>query len=506
MFGLAAWVENMSAPVKILNELNAIHERYSHKMVVNPALTRALVSFQANKKVQSFRWFKYKEGFSAALVDYLLDRLRIVQGIVLDPFAGSGTTLFVAAKRGLNCIGVELLPIGCELINVRRILNEIEPDATSRRLSSWASNRPWLCWEQSAAFPHLNITSGAFPADNEEALGRFTSWANAQEVPFKPVLRLAALSILEEISYTRKDGQYLRWDCRSSRRVGRRPFDKGRIAKFDEAVAAKLNEIAEDLIGKGHSRDLFDCPSMQPGRIDLLEGSCLDQLPNVKTNSVDAIITSPPYCNRYDYTRTYALELALLGVGESGLKELRQSMLSCTVENRPKVNLENVFGKQIFNHAAKAFESQALLQAVLSYLEDRKLEGALNNNGIPRMVRNYFFEMGLVIFECARVLKLGAPFVMVNDNVRYEGVHVPVDLILSDMAKHAGLQTEHIWILPTAKGNSSQQMGKHGRQELRKCIYVWRLARVKRANQPGRQPRYHSSDSQRAGAALPLGR
>ena len=48
-------------------------------------------------------------------------------------------------------------------------------------------------------------------------------------------------------------------------------------------------------------------------------------------NSYDAVVTSPPYCNRYDYTRTYALELALLGIGEEEISRLRQEMLSCTV-------------------------------------------------------------------------------------------------------------------------------------------------------------------------------
>jgi len=31
-------------------------------------------------------------------------------------------------------------------------------------------------------------------------------------------------------------------------------------------------------------------------------------------------------------------------------------------------------------------------------------------------------------------------------------------------------------VLPNGKGNSSQQMGEHGREELRKCVYVWRKA------------------------------
>jgi hypothetical protein len=110
---------------------------------------------------------------------------------------------------------------------------------------------------------------------------------------------------------------------------------------------------------------------------------------------------------------------------------------------------------------------------VLYWLNVYNKEGMLNNSNIPRMVANYFLEMALVIFEMSRVLRVGGKIVMVNDNVRYSGEEVPVDLILSDFAEAAGLSTRNIWILGTGKGNSSQQMGKYGRAELRKCVYVW---------------------------------
>ncbi len=90
------------------------------------------------------------------------------------------------------------------------------------------------------------------------------------------------------------------------------------------------------------------------------------------------------------------------------------------------------------------------------------------------MVRGYFYEIACVILECARILKPDAPLLMINDNVRYAGAAISVDIILSSIAENLGFDVENILVLPNGKGNSSQQMGEHGRKELRKCIYVWR--------------------------------
>lgn len=119
------------------------------------------------------------------------------------------------------------------------------------------------------------------------------------------------------------------------------------------------------------------------------------------------------------------------------------------------------------------FNHQAALQELLSILDTYRDEGKLNNPHIARLVRNYFYEMAFVIHELARLLQPGGIIAMVNDNVRYAGEEVPVDLILSDIAETFGLTTQVIWMLGRGKGNSSQQMGNHGRTELRKCVYVW---------------------------------
>ncbi len=457
-----------------LSEIERFDQRlaqhFQRAFVIQPSLTRSLVSFQANKARPVYRWYKFKEAFSAALVERLCEKYGVHEGRILDPFAGSGTALFAASASGLDADGIELLPIGQQIINVKRLLETEFTAEDFATLERWAASRFWMQFEIKTPLPELRITEGAYPEQTKEAIEKYIGAARRENERVQAVLRFALLCVLESISYTRKDGQYLRWDYRSGRKQGKKPFDKGRIPEFGKAISEKIGEIVSDLTVPPLQASLFP-PENRQGTLHLFNGSCLDVMPTLPDTHYDAIITSPPYCNRYDYTRTYALELALLGTTEKELTNLRQKMLSCTVENRPKDLLRINPG---WMKAITTADEQELLQAILKYLERQKADGALNNNGIPRMVRGYFYEMACVIAESARVLKPGAPLFMVNDNVRYAGASISVDMILSSFAEELGFSVGNILVLPDGKGNSSQQMGRHGREQLRKCVYVWR--------------------------------
>ncbi|MBI2486717.1 MAG: site-specific DNA-methyltransferase [Deltaproteobacteria bacterium] len=449
------------------------HQLFQHfhgKFVVQPSLTRSHVSFQANKTRPIYRWYKYKEAFSASLVEYLLHEYGIIKGKILDPFAGSGTTLFAAGKLGINADGIELLPIGQQIIATKKLLESEFTPEDFEDLKRWATLRVWEQSQTKVPLSELRITKGAYPEQTIEAIEKYLGASQQENSRVQAVLHFALLCILESVSYTRKDGQYLRWDYRSGRRQGTKPFDKGEISNFAQAICNKINEIVIDLASSATQSGLFPVENPQ-GEIQLYNSSCLEIMPNLPNGAYDAIITSPPYCNRYDYTRTYALELALLGISEKELVSLRQEMLSCTVENRVKDLLK--INPQ-WTTAIAAADEQKLLQAILKYLNDQKEQGTLNNNGIPRMVRGYFYEMACAVAECSRVLKSKAPLFMVNDNVRYAGASVSVDMILSDFAERLGFHVEKILVLPNGKGNSSQQMCEHGREPLRKCVYIWR--------------------------------
>jgi DNA modification methylase len=447
-----------------------LFQHFKSKIVVQRSLTRPLVSFQANKTRPVYRWYKYKEAFSASLVEYLFQKYEITKGKILDPFAGSGTALFVANAMGINADGIELLPIGQQIIATKRLLESEFTAEDFVALRRWSAQRIWEQAETRTPLLELRITQGAYPPQTKEAIEKYIGSCQQENRRVQVVLSFALLCVLESISYTRKDGQYLRWDHRSGRKQGQKPFHKGEILNFEQAICEKIDEILSDLAPPAKQLGFFTLESEQ-GEIQLYSGSCLEIMPNLPGGGYDAIMTSPPYCNRYDYTRTYALELALLGINEAELVRLRQEMLSCTVENRAKDLLKI---NPLWLTAIAVADEQKLLQANLKYLDDQKVQGMLNNNGIPRMVRGYFYEMACIIAECSRVLKPGAPLFMVNDNVRYAGASISVDMILSDFAEKLGFEVENILVLPGDKGNSSQQMGEHGRESLRKCVYVWR--------------------------------
>ena len=323
-------------------------------------------------------------------------------------------------------------------------------------------------------YHHIPITNGAFPEETEYKLNAYRKYVNDKDLnnDIKNLLLFACFCILEKISYTRKDGQYLRWDYRSKRTKAK--LNKGKIYTFEEAIFDQLNRMSKDV------REYNFLPFAKKIDIDteLITGSCLDLLPSIKSDSIDLVVTSPPYCNRYDYTRTYALELVFLGINKESIKTLRQSLLTCTVENKEKIDyLKDMYSKnkqnKLFDNAEDSFNNNKALKEVLSILQKYKEQKKLNNSGIYRMVKNYFYEHSFVIYELFRILKSGGRIYYVNDNVRYAGEAIPVDLILSEFAKNSGLKINMIYKLKKGKGNSSQQMSAHGKEELRKCVYYW---------------------------------
>jgi DNA modification methylase len=461
----------------------ALETRYAYLLEETDEFNRKLVSYQGNKGELVHGWIRYKEGFSAQLVAILLQKFDIVPGdLILDPFAGSATTLLVAKSLGIDAVGIELLPVChlaweakshvfdydlAELRQLQSRLAETEPDKVTNR------------------FPHIPITEGAFPPETERDLMFYTHWCENLAVSSltKTLSRLVLSSILEEISYTRKDGQYLRWDHRSSKvqmrnqirlAEGKKPIkevDKGPLPAVREALIDALDIVIADVVK-------LQRLAFRESHQELIKGNTLFVLPALEPEQFAGVITSPPYCNRYDYTRTYALEIAYLGAGPE-ISDLRQGLLSCTVESRPKLDpLAQHYGslgqQERYKRTLSVVQHNPAFIEINRALQTRWDRQEINNRGVMGMVAQYFTELTFVFAELLRTCRRGAHVAFVNDNVRYGGEIIPVDLLTTNLAEELGFEPVKVYVLPQRKGNSSQQMERFGREALRKSVTVWK--------------------------------
>ncbi|MBI4789106.1 MAG: hypothetical protein HY782_18905, partial [Chloroflexi bacterium] len=227
----------------------ALELKYAPLLSTTDEFNRKLVSYQANKQATLHSWLKYKEGFSAQLVEMFLDKFNIRAGQkLLDPFAGSATALLVAAMAGIDAVGIELLPVGHLAWKVKSQYREYDTQELRQALRWLRETAPG---SSSKPFPHVTITESAFPADREEQL----MWYHEQFASLrvndltKLLLSFVLMAILEDVSSTRKDGQYLRWDSRSPKAQSR---DARRIAQakpsFKTFNKGEIREVKPSLV------------------------------------------------------------------------------------------------------------------------------------------------------------------------------------------------------------------------------------------------------------------
>ena len=228
---------------------------------------------------------------------------------VLDPFSGIGTTPLIAAGRGLKATGIEIIPVGVMTGNaIAHAANGLRREAfgvaAESLLNHVASGKPADRKARRSPRSHHRVRIPIRKTKRGLAKAREYIRRRRRSRTFAAMLNLACMSVLESVSYTRKDGQYLRWDYRSGRKLRAR-IHKGQILPLLDALQTRLTEMSEDIeplkerYGKGVP--------------EFITGSSLERLRRLPDSSFDMVITSPPYANRYDYTRTYALELAWLG-------------------------------------------------------------------------------------------------------------------------------------------------------------------------------------------------
>lgn len=400
-------------------------------------LFESLVSPGPDRQTPIYNWHAFKHSYSKELVQNLIKEFGLKKGSwVLDPFCGGGTTLLSSKQAGLNSQGIDILPFSVFLSNVKvQDYDELELSIEFVKLqNAKRSSRR----NNNATLPSdIALLDKAFPPPiKKELLAIKTTINEIREEKNRDFFNLAFLSILESVSNTSKAGGFLRL-------VDKNESPENIRLKFLDNCVSMLADV---LVSKNHFR---------VSKVEA-KASLGDARNMASKRSFDAIITSPPYPNRHDYTRIYALEMAFDFIADNNeLKQIRYKTLRSHVEARKQFE---AFG----------YEEPKEINRLLNKIE----KNGTNNRQVPGMIRGYFEDMFLCLSQMKSRLKKNGKIALVVSNVRFSGVNIPVDTLLSQIGAQTGLKSTAVWTA-RERGNSAQQMRDYSRKTSRESIVVW---------------------------------
>jgi len=393
-----------------------------------------------------YNWFIYPHSFSPTLVWNLIDRFGLVEGDrIFDPFVGAGTTVLAAKEKNISAIGLDLLPVSAALTGAKIANYDIPQlkkniDKLQRKLKekNFKSEKLAKNILEMRDAPK-SIIAKAF---DEATLNQIVHIKSAiidtatSEAHYHFFLT-ALLVLLEDFSFTLKAGGWLK--------MLEQPRNTKQIIP---TYIAQLNKMLAELCA-------FQCKEYS-GEWGIQIGDARDT--HSAIGSVKAIISSPPYLNRHDYTRVLCLEL-LIGFLDyyDEIAYLRHNLLRSHVEAKPVLY-------------PLGYKIPERVTTILEELTYRKAE-----NRVLRIVEGYFEDMYAVLRASASYLVKGGHTAFVLGNVRFSGLPIPVDEIVAEIGTSVGLEPEKI-LVARRRNNSAQQMRDFGRDPARESIIIWRKA------------------------------
>jgi len=326
---------------------------------------------------------------------------------VLDPMMGSGTTVVEAFLRNRKAVGFDIDPLALLICRVKTMpVDFLEASWAGKKIVALAHNfleKPLYLDE--ALKKRFDPESLAFVDYwfSKETQRQLMSLILAFERE-KPSERLEAFLkvVFSSIIVTKSGGVSQALDLAHSRphRVQGKP-----VKNAIEAFEKRLLKTADLL-----------CQLPQNGKnVVIRRHDCRQALPLPK-NSVQLIVTSPPYANAIDYMRAHKFSLVWLGEEISHLSELRSHYIGA----------EKVSGL-----AEQAFASD--IRRVISAVEVKDAKKA-------RVLTKYFLDMDAAIAQMSRVLEPGRACLIVVGPSTIRSVPVPTHKCLVSLAENHGFE------------------------------------------------------------------
>ncbi|QQB13212.1 hypothetical protein [Brevibacterium casei] len=406
--------------------------------------SRNTTTFTDNMKLPVHRWFRYSAGYSADWASGLMRYWGVRR--VLDPFGGSGTTSLAAQEQKVESVATEVHSMVARIANAKLLWTE-DPDELRHRVREVLGV---VELEHSVQVPTAPLIGKCFPdAESLHDLLRIRDAVLEQQGRdgIAELLWLAFVSIIRACS----PAGTAQWQYVLPNKT------KSRVAEPMSAFEAAGETFAADMEMR---RFLL---GDDPVAASVLHTDART-LNGVEDGWADAVITSPPYANNYDYADTLRLEQILLGEieGWKDLRNLRDVLLRSATQNvgRWKADeaLESPLMAPIIDEFVPVYEE----------LTQVRKERA-GNKAYNVMLAGYFYDNAQVFQALRRKTVQGAKVCyVVGDSAPY-GVHAPVEKWLGELAVAAGFKA---WSFTKVRDRNTKWKNRKHRHPLHEG-YLW---------------------------------
>lgn len=374
-----------------------------------------LVNWSGASRMPIHRWFRYREGFSPELITALA-----LGDAILDPFCGSGSILIGAAQQGRVAVGMDVNPLAAFVARVKMTpLSDDEVTSAGRFLDELdGSVGSAALWPQ----PALRISDKVFEPDVLDTVLRIRTLLEEHDGRLRNFLFLAWLAILQDVGSYFKEGNGIKYRNRKRLKTGyvSRPEGQWQLERFgsDQQLfaltifKAKLSQMVSDVVAWRGCKWAAQ---------SVLEGNSLDEAQKLPPSSIDSVIFSPPYANRFDYFESQKVELWFGGFVKSydDMIALRK--------------------RSVRSHLGAALDAQPSLipevEALIDLIDPQSYAVRMR---VPALIRGYFDDMASILRSCRRVLRPGGGCYVVVGNSAYGGVIIPTDSFIAHLGIAAG--------------------------------------------------------------------
>lgn len=387
---------------------------YHEKCALVEGRTSTSGTFSDNMRLPVHRWFRYSAGFSADWVRSVIRKHK--PSAVLDPFAGSGTTLLAAEQEKIKSYGFEAHPFVARIARAKLSWNSSEEE-----LVSWATT---VLKQALTTSPDISEESPLIlKCYSEEALKKLCAIRDSflvcrDEMPptIGELIWLAVTSILRPCSHAGSAQWQYVLPTKS----------KVRVVEPFAAFRAKIDDMANDML-------LFRRSSFSSGC--LIAHDARNRLESLDSK-IDLVITSPPYPNNYDYGDSTRLEMCFWHEikGWSDLQSAVRCFLvrSCSQHAAAeKLKLDDILA------APQLTPIREDLSRICRALEEERL----NHGGkktYHTMVAAYFSDIASVFSALRSTCRSGSQMCFVIGDSAPYGIYVPVDDFMGRLAVASG--------------------------------------------------------------------